>query len=288
MFTGSVVALVTPFNNEGINYETLKKLFILQEKGRTDAILLSGTTGESPTLSLEEKLGLFSFGKKNTDIPIIAGTGNYNTKETIKLTKEAENIGVDAALIITPYYNKPTQKGLYEHFKTVAENTKLPIIIYNVPSRTGVSISPAVVAELSHIKNIVGIKEASGSLKQCYEIISKTDEDFILLSGDDALTLPILVSGGKGVVSVTANIVPGMVKEMVANFFSENYIRAREIHYSLLPLTNAMFVETNPIPVKTALKIMGYNVGSLRSPLVPPDESSLKIIKDALRQTGVL
>ncbi len=288
MFTGSIVALVTPFKNGGINFETLKKLFEFHEKNGTDAILLSGTTGESPTLSLEEKIELFSFGKKNTEIPIIAGTGNYNTKETIELTKRAEEIGVAGALVITPYYNKPTQKGLYAHFKTVSENTKLPIIIYNVPGRTGVSISPEVVGELSQISHIVGIKEASGSLRQCFEIRKRVTKDFVLLSGEDALTLPILSCGGKGVVSVTANIVPKMVKEMVQVYLSGNLDKAMEVHYKLLPLTDAMFIETNPIPVKTGLRIMGFDVGPLRLPLVDPSEKSLEVINDELKRIEVL
>ncbi|TES90714.1 MAG: 4-hydroxy-tetrahydrodipicolinate synthase [Candidatus Cloacimonadota bacterium] len=288
MFTGSIVALATPFKNGGINYETLKKLFEFHKKNGTDAILLSGTTGESPTLSLDEKIGLFSFGKKNTEIPIIAGTGNYNTKETIELTKKAEEIGVDAALVITPYYNKPTQNGLYAHFKKIAENTRLPIIVYNVPGRTGVSISPEIVAELSRIPNIVGIKEASGSLKQCFEIKKKTEKDFILLSGDDALTIPIMSIGGKGVISVSANIVPEMVREMVQVYLSGDLDKAMELHYKLLPLTDAMFVETNPIPVKTALGLIGFDMGPLRLPLVEPGEKSLETIMNELKKIGAM
>jgi len=288
MFTGSIVALVTPFDDKGINFKTLKRLFEHHKNGGTDAILLAGTTGESPTLSHSEKIELFGFGKKNTDIPIIAGTGNCNTSETIELTKEAEEIGVDAALVITPYYNKPTQNGMYAHFKKVARSTDLPIIIYNVPGRTGVSISPEVVAKLSEISNIVGIKEASGSLKQCFEIIKKTHSDFILLSGDDALTLPIMSCGGKGVISVTANIVPKMVKEMVDTYLKGNLTEAKELHYKLLSLTDSMFIETNPIPVKTAVGLMGFDVGSLRLPLVEPSKDSLEIIKSELKAIGAL
>lgn len=288
MFTGSIVALVTPFKNGGINYETLKKLFDFHKKGGTDAILLSGTTGEAPTLTLDEKVELFSFGKENTDIPIIAGTGNYNTMESVELTQKAEKVGVDAALIITPYYNKPTQKGLLAHFKKIAGNTKLPIIIYNVPGRTGISISPETVAELSQIKNIIGIKEASGSLKQCFDIKRKAVNDFIILSGEDAMTVPIMSVGGKGVISVTANIVPEMVNEMVQNYMDGNVEKAMELHYTLLPLTNAMFIETNPIPVKTALGLMDFDVGPLRLPLVEPNKESVVKIKEELKKIGVL
>jgi len=288
MFTGSIVALVTPFRNGGINYETLELLFEHHKKGGTDAILLSGTTGEAPTLSFDEKLELFSFGKKKTDIPIIAGTGNYNTAETIELTKKAEEIGVDGALVITPYYNKPTQKGLYAHFKTVAESVKIPIIIYNVPGRTGVSISFETVAELSGIPNIVGIKEASGSLKQCFAIKRKASRDFIILSGDDALTIPIMSCGGRGVISVTANIVPGLVKQMVDAYKNGESDKAMGLHYKLLPLTETMFIETNPIPVKTGLKLMGYDVGPFRLPLIEPSENSLKKIESELKEIGVL
>ncbi|MCK4233899.1 4-hydroxy-tetrahydrodipicolinate synthase [candidate division WOR-3 bacterium] len=286
MFTGSIVALVTPFKNSGINYKTLKKLFLYHEEHQTDALLLSGTTGESPTLTFEEKLELFSFGKKNTEIPIIAGTGNYNTKETIELTKRAEEIGVDGALIITPYYNKPTQKGLYAHFKMVADSVKLPIIIYNVPGRTGVSIIPEVVAELSQIHNIVAIKEASGSLRQCFEIRKKACKDFIILSGEDALTLPILSVGGSGVISVTANIVPEMVKKMVSGYLEGDITKTMSLHYKLLPLTDALFIETNPIPVKTGLWLMGYDVGPLRLPLIEPSTKSLKVIKSEIKRIG--
>jgi 4-hydroxy-tetrahydrodipicolinate synthase len=288
MFTGSIVALVTPFENGGINFETLKELFDFHKKGNTDAILLSGTTGEAPTLSLDEKVELFTYGKDNTDIPIIAGTGNYNTMESIELTKRAEEIGVDAALVITPYYNKPTQKGLFAHFKKIAENTRLPIIIYNVPGRTGISISPETVAELSHIKNIIGIKEASGSLKQCFDIKRNAVKDFIILSGEDAITIPIMSAGGKGVISVTANIVPEMVSEMVQTYMDGNLKRAMELHYTLLPLTDALFIETNPIPAKTALGLIGFDVGPLRLPLVEPNEESIAKIREELKKIGVL
>jgi 4-hydroxy-tetrahydrodipicolinate synthase len=286
MFKGSIVALVTPFKNGGINYDGLKKLLEYHEKHKTDAVLLSGTTGESPTLSFDEKIELFRFGKKNTSIPIIAGTGNYNTQETIEMTREAEKIGVDGALVITPYYNKPTQKGLFEHFRAVADNTKLPIIVYNVPGRTGVSISPDVVGELSKIENIVAIKEASGSLRQCFSIWQKARKGFTILSGEDGLTIPILSVGGKGVISVTANIVPELVKQMVDTYLGGDTQKAMELHYKLLPLTDAMFIETNPIPVKTGLRLMGFDVGPLRLPLVDPEEESLKVIKGEIEKIG--
>ncbi len=286
MFTGSIVALVTPFENGGLNFKTLTKLFEYHNVHKTDGILLSGTTGESPTLSFEEKLELFKYGKKKSEIPIIAGTGNYCTQETIELTKRAEEIGVDAALVITPYYNKPTQKGLYDHFKVVADSVNLPIIIYNVPGRTGVSISPEVVAELSIINNIVGIKEASGSLRQCFEIKKKAKKDFNIHSGEDALTVPMLSIGGRGVISVTANVVPELVKEMVDVYLDGNGKKAMDLHYKLLPLTDALFIETNPIPVKTALWLMGFEVGPFRLPLVQPDAKSLETIKKEIKRIG--
>lgn len=286
MFTGSIVALVTPFKNGGINFDTLRNLFEYHESHGTNAILLAGTTGESPTLSHEEKLELFRFGKRFSKVPIIAGTGNYNTAQTIELTRDAQMIGVDGALVITPYYNKPTQRGLYNHFKAVADNTNIPIIIYNVPGRTGVSISPDVVGELSQVNNIIGIKEASGSLRQCFEIHRLAKKDFTILSGEDALTLPMLASGGKGVISVTANIVPEMVKQMVFSFLEGNAEKAKELHYKLLPLTNALFVETNPIPVKTALWHLGFEVGPLRLPLVAPETKSIELIKQEIRGVG--
>jgi 4-hydroxy-tetrahydrodipicolinate synthase len=286
MFKGSIVALVTPFENGGIHFDGLKKLLEYHEKHKTDAILLSGTTGESPTLSFDEKIELFRFGKKNTSVPIIAGTGNYNTQETIEITREAEKIGVDGALVITPYYNKPTQKGLFEHFRTVSDNTKLPIIVYNVPGRTGVSISPDVVGELSKIENIVAIKEASGSLRQCFSIWQKARKGFTILSGEDGLTIPILSVGGKGVISVTANIVPELVKQMVDSYLGGDTQKAMELHYKLLPLTDAMFIETNPIPVKAGLRLMGFDVGPLRLPLVDPEKRSLEVIKGEIERIG--
>jgi 4-hydroxy-tetrahydrodipicolinate synthase len=286
MFTGSIVALVTPFKNGGINFDALRKLLDYHEAHRTDAILLSGTTGESPTLSYEEKLELFRFGKRFSKVPIIAGTGNYNTAQTIEMTRDAQMIGVSAALVITPYYNKPTQRGLYKHFKAVADNTNIPIIIYNVPGRTGVSIAPDVVAELSQVNNIVAIKEASGSLRQCFQIHRFAKKDFGILSGEDALTLPILACGGSGVISVTANVVPEMVKEMVYAYLEGDTKRAKELHYKLLPLTDALFVETNPIPVKTALWHLGFEVGPLRLPLVAPVTKSVELIKQEMRRLG--
>jgi 4-hydroxy-tetrahydrodipicolinate synthase len=286
MFTGSIVALVTPFKNGGINFDALRSLLEYHEAHGTNAILLAGTTGESPTLSREEKLELFRFGKRFAKVPIIAGTGNYNTAETIELTRDAQIIGVDGALVITPYYNKPTQRGLYSHFRAIADNTSIPIIIYNVPSRTGVCIAPDVVAELSQIKNIVAIKEASGSLRQCFVIHRLAKRDFTILSGEDALTLPILSCGGKGVISVTANIVPEMVKEMVFAYLEGNTEKAQKLHYKLLPLTDALFVETNPIPVKTALWHLGFEVGPLRLPLVAPETKSVELIKQEMRRLG--
>jgi 4-hydroxy-tetrahydrodipicolinate synthase len=279
MFTGSIVALVTPFTDDGINFDALRKLLDYHEAH-------GGTTGESPTLSHEEKLELFRFGKRFSKVPIIAGTGNYNTAESIALTHDAQMIGADAALVITPYYNKPTQRGLYNHFKAIADNTSIPIIIYNVPGRTGVSIAPDVVAELSQMKNVVAIKEASGSLRQCFEIYRLAKKDFTILSGEDALTLPILSCGGKGVISVTANIVPEIVKEMVFAYLEGNIEKAQELHYRLLPLTDALFVETNPIPVKTGLWHLGFEVGSLRLPLVAPQTKSVELIKQEMRRLG--
>jgi 4-hydroxy-tetrahydrodipicolinate synthase len=286
MFSGSTVALVTPFKNGGINFDALRTLLEYHEAHGTDAILLAGTTGESPTLTYEEKLELFRYGKRFSKIPIIAGTGNYNTAQTIALTRDAQMIGVDAALVITPYYNKPTQRGLYKHFKAIADNTNIPLIIYNVPGRTGVSISSDVVAELSQVNNIVAIKEASGSLRLCFDIHRFAKKDFVILSGEDALTLPMLASGGKGVISVTANIVPEMVKEMVYAYLEGNIKRAQELHYKLLPLTDALFFETNPIPVKTALWHLGFEVGPLRLPLVAPETKCVELIKQEMRRLG--
>jgi len=281
-----LTAMVTPFNEEGkVNYEQVKKLALALLNSGSDGLVVSGTTGESPTLSREEKLRLFAevksaLGERGT---VIAGTGSYNTAESLELTREAEKIGIDACLLVVPYYNKPSQEGLYQHFKTIAQGTSLPCILYNVPSRTVTSLSADTFSKLSHIDNIIGIKEASGNLGEIAKIISNTDEDFLVWSGNDSDTLPILTLGGYGIISVASHLVGNQIKEMIESFISGKTNKAAELHRYLLPLFNALFIVSNPIPVKYALNCIGFNVGKPRMPLTEPDEKSATIIRDTLK-----
>ncbi|MCM8772798.1 MAG: 4-hydroxy-tetrahydrodipicolinate synthase [Candidatus Omnitrophica bacterium] len=291
MFKGAIVAIVTPIKNDRIDFPAYEKLLDFQMKNKTNGILTAGCTGEPATLSFEEHKELIKFTVEyvNKKIPVIAGTGSNNTKEAIELTEYAEKVGADAALLITPYYNKPTQRGLYLHYKEVAKAVSIPLILYNVPSRTGISIAPETVAELSEIKNIVGIKEASGSLDQVSKILSLIKrEDFVVLSGDDSLTLPIIAVGGKGVVSVASNIVPLEISQMVEFALNENFNEARKIHLKLFPLFKILFIETNPIPVKTCLSLMGLISPEWRLPLCGPSEESLEKIKKTLKEFNLI
>jgi len=281
-----ITAMVTPFDEEGkVNYEQAKKLALALLNSGSDGILVVGTTGESPTLIREEELRLFSeaksaVGERGT---VIAGTGSNSTAEALTTTKGAEQIGVDACLLVVPYYNKPTQEGLYQHFKAIAESTSLPCILYNVPSRTVTSLSADTTIKLSHIDNIIGIKEASGNLGQVAKIISQTGQDFLVWSGNDGDTLPILTLGGYGVVSVASHLVGNQIKEMIDNFINGKTGEAASIHRRLLPLINALFIVSNPIPVKYALNHIGFNVGKPRLPLTEPDEKSAAVIRDTLK-----
>lgn len=288
MFKGSIVALVTPFKDGKIDEGALERLIEFQIKNGTDGILPCGCTGEAATLSAEEQKQMIKLTvnlvKKR--IPVLAGTGSNSTTEAIELTKYAQSAGADAALLITPYYNKPTQKGLLLHYEKVASAVSLPIILYNVPSRTGISILPETVAKLSEIKNIVAIKEASGSLNQTSEILSLCKTT--VLSGDDSLTLPILSVGGAGVVSVAANIVPQDIANLVHNFQEGKFEEARKLHLKLFSLCRAMFLETNPIPVKTALGMMGMIEPELRLPLSSMNEDKKRQLKEVLENYGLV
>lgn len=290
MLNGSIVALITPMKNNSIDKEAYKKLVDFHVQNKTSAILTCGCTGEPATLTLDEHRGLIDYTVEITNkrVHVMAGTGSNNTKEAIELSQYAEKAGADSVLLITPYYNKPTQKGLYLHYKEVAQNISLPIILYNVPSRTGVSIAPETVYELSHIKNIIGVKEASGSLDQVSQIIAMCSEDFIVFSGDDSLTLPIMSVGGKGVISVVANIVPLAIAEMVEAALQNQWEKARKLHIELLPLFKILFIETNPIPVKAALAMMNMIEMEWRLPLTPPLQDNLQKIKETLMQSKVL
>ncbi|MBI5233220.1 MAG: 4-hydroxy-tetrahydrodipicolinate synthase [Deltaproteobacteria bacterium] len=284
-FKGAFTALVTPFKNGRIDRPALKRLIEFQIKDGINGLVPCGTTGEAATLSYEEhdRMVNLTIEYAKGRVPVIAGTGSNSTEETIMLTKHANKAGAEAALLITPYYNKPTQRGLYEHYKKIASECDMPIILYNVPSRTAVNLLPETVAKLSEIENIIGIKEAAGNLEQASEIISLSRKDFIVLSGDDFTTLPLLSVGGHGVVSVTSNIVPRDVSRMCFEFFAGNLHDARGLHYKLFKLHRMIFIETNPIPVKTALSLMGIVGPEMRMPLVNMEGANLLRLKDALK-----
>lgn len=269
-------AMVTPFDNKGnIDFaKTAKLIDYLIETG-TDSLVISGTTGESPTLSTEEKIALFEYVVKivNKRIPVIAGTGSNNTYASIHLTKKAEAAGVDAIMLVAPYYNKPNQEGLYQHFKTVAEATSLPVMVYNIPGRTVTNIQPETVIRLAEIPNIVAVKEASGDLNAMTKIIANTPDDFELYSGDDGLTLPVLSIGGAGVVSVASHIIGREIQQMIGYFFDGEIAEAAKMHQKSLPVIEGLFMAPSPAPVKTALQIKGMSVGSVRLPLVPLNEA---------------
>lgn len=271
-----ITAMVTPFDEDlEIDYSQLKMLIQFLINNGTDAIIVSGTTGESPTLSREEKLNLFHHSVEivGNRIPVIAGTSTYHTKESIYLTKEAEQIGCDGIMAVTPYYNRPNQKGLYRHFSQLAKNTKLPIMLYNVPSRTGVDLQPKTVISLSDIPNITSIKEASGNLEAVSEIIANTRDNFTVYSGDDSLTLPILSVGGFGVVSVASHVYGHKIKQMITNYNLGNTEIASEIHKQLLPFMLEIFNVPSPAPIKFALNHLGVDVGNVREPLLPLNET---------------
>lgn len=270
MFKGSIVAIVTPFKNNEIDYNRFETLLNFHLENETDGILLLGTTGESPSIASDEREQLINFANKIVDgkVPLIVGTGSNNLHHTISMTSKAREKEVDAALVITPYYNKPTQNGLYKYFAEVASKVDLPIIIYNVPGRTGVNISAETTVRLAaNFTNIVGIKEASGDLVQASKIVRDTDESFCVLSGEDAVTLPLLACGAKGVISVTANVVPQKMHDMVNYALKGDFEKARKIHLELLDLHDIMFVETNPIPVKEALYRMNMIEKEYRLPI---------------------
>ncbi len=270
MFEGSIVAIVTPLKNGEVDETTLRNLVEFHISNGTEGIVPCGTTGESATLTYDEHCKVIDIviDQVKGRVPVIAGSGSNSTHETIFLTKHAKEAGADAALVITPYYNKPTQKGLYEHFKLVAQNVDIPIILYNVPGRTAVNMLPDTVIELSKIKNIVGIKEASASLEQAAQIIENTNDDFVLLSGEDSMTFPLMCLGANGVISVATNVVPDLMSKMCNSFRDNDFIMARNIHYKLFDLFKGLFFETNPIPVKKALYLMGLIENDIRLPLV--------------------
>ncbi len=286
-----ITAMVTPFDERGeVDYQAAKNLALRLVENGSDGLVISGTTGESPTLTTEEKLTLFrtvveAVGGKAT---VIAGTGSYDTKHSVELTKEAERTGVDGILLVAPYYNKPPQEGLYRHFRTVAEATSLPVMIYNIPSRTGVNITPATMARLAEVKNIVALKESTGDMAQAAEMVRVLPKEFMVYSGDDVLTLPMLAVGAVGVVSVASHLVGRRLKEMIEHFCQGEIQKAAKIHHELLPLFRVLFINTNPIMVKAALNLLGVPVGKPRLPMVEPEQHELDKLKEVLRQVGLI
>lgn len=291
MFKGSIVAIVTPFKGDAVDEAKLKDLIEWQIKNGIHGIVPCGTTGESPTLSQaeHEQVIKFTIDTVAKRVPVIAGTGSNSTAEAVHMTKHAAKVGADGCLVVTPYYNKPTNRGLYLHFKAVADSVKIPIILYNIAGRTGKNIEPELMAKLAQdCKNIVGVKEASGSLEQMQRIREVCPKDFALLSGDDALTLPLLSIGGVGVISVAANIVPKDVAGVINAFNKGDLKTAQELHAKLQPLIRALFIETNPIPVKTACELMGLCSSSMRLPMCDMEDANLLKLKVALRAYGLL
>ncbi|TWH48663.1 4-hydroxy-tetrahydrodipicolinate synthase [Sporomusa sp. KB1] len=286
-----LTAMVTPFNADySVNYSEVANLANYLVNNGSDGLVVAGSTGEAATLTRDEKLTLFKIvmetvGDKAT---VIAGTGSNDTRASIALTEEAEKIGVHGAMLVGPYYNKPPQEGYYQHFKAIAESTSLPLIVYNVPGRTASNILPATIARLAEIDNIVAIKEASGNLEQVSEIIRTTPNDFLVYSGDDGLTLPILSLGGCGVISVAAHVVGKRMQEMITAFLAGDMNKAQALHLELMPFFKVIFVTTNPIPIKKAVNILGINAGPVRLPLIPPTVSEEEQLKKVMQSIGAI
>ncbi|MFY9482352.1 MAG: 4-hydroxy-tetrahydrodipicolinate synthase [Tissierellaceae bacterium] len=291
IFKGSGVAIVTPFNEDGtINYEELARLLEFQIENQTDAIIIAGTTGEASTLTDEEQLALIDFTVKKVDgrIPVIAGTGSNDTRHGISLSVEASKLGVDGLLMVTPYYNKCTQGGLIKHFTAMAEKVDVPIILYSVPGRTQVNIEPETVYELSKVDNIVGLKDATGDLAYAVEVMRLCGPDFALYSGNDDIIVPILSVGGVGVISVLANVVPKETHDMVDFYLQGRVKESAALQLKYKPLIDALFAEVNPIPVKKALELMDYKVGSLRLPLTEATEATTARLEELMKEAGLI
>lgn len=289
LFKGSAVAIVTPFTEDGkVNFDKFGELLEFQIANGTDAVVVCGTTGEATTMTTEEQLALIKYAveKVNKRIPVIAGSGSNNTMHSVFMSQECEKLGVDGLLVITPYYNKANKAGLKRHFETIAASVELPIILYNVPGRTCVNISPSLIAELAKIDNIVAVKEASGDLGQVAKIASLVPDDFAIYSGNDDTIVPLLSLGGHGVISVLANICPQETHDMVAKFLDGDVQGSKELQLKLDALIAALFIEVNPVPVKTALNLIGYEVGDFRLPLAEMEEKNLSVLRDELVNSG--
>ena len=290
MFAGSIVALVTPFKDGAVDWESLDGLVEFHIKNGTHGIVPCGTTGESATLSHQEHDDVIKAVIKAVKkrVPVIAGTGSNSTDEAIRLTREAEKSGADGALLISPYYNRPTQEGIYQHYKKVAGSVGIPLIVYNIPGRTGSKIEPETLARLSEIKNVAGVKEATGSVDQAIDVVRLSKAGFGVYSGEDSLTFSLMALGGKGVISTVANIVPKEMAELAQACLKGDWEKGRKLQFQLVPLIRAVFIETNPIPIKTALSLMGKCRGDLRLPLTPMSEGNLKKLKTAMADFGLL
>jgi 4-hydroxy-tetrahydrodipicolinate synthase len=290
MFSGAIVAIVTPFKEGKVDERSLRELIEFQIKNGTDGIVPCGTTGESSTLSHEEhdRVIEITIDAVKKRVPVIAGTGSNSTDEALRLTRHAYEAGADGALMVCPYYNRPTQEGLYQHFKIIAESVPIPIVPYNIPGRTGVNLLPETVARLAKISNIVGIKEASGSLKQMQDVISLCGEKFDVLSGDDFFTFPLLSIGGRGVISVVSNIVPADMAAMIDAFEAGDIKKAKALHHKLVPLVDALFIETNPVPVKAALSMMGKISYDVRLPMYKMSDSNYDKLKAVMKNYGLI
>lgn len=292
IFTGAGVALITPMNDDGsVNYEKLRELLEFHVANKTDAIIICGTTGEASTLSDEEHLECIRFACEviNIRIPVIAGTGSNCTQSAIELSKEAEKSGVDGLLLVTPYYNKATQNGLKAHYKAIAKEVNVPIILYNVPSRTGTRLAPQTVVDLCHeVPNIVGVKDATGDISEVAELMSLAKGTVDVYSGNDDQIVPVLSLGGKGVISVLSNILPKETHDMVASYLDGDVVKSCEMQLKYFDLVKALFCEVNPIPVKKALNLMGMEVGSLRLPLTEMEDANAKRLEEEMRKAGVI
>ncbi len=288
-FTGSGVALVTPFKDGKVNFDKLGELIEFHIENSTDALIICGTTGEAATMPDEEHLSVIEYAIKKADgrIPIVAGAGSNDTAHGVNLCRRAEALGSDALLLVTPYYNKATQKGLIEHYTKMAEAVNIPIILYSVPSRTGVNILPETLLKLSEIPNIVGVKEASGNIGQVAKIAALCGDKMAIYSGDDNMTLPIMSLGGVGVISVIANILPKETHDLTQKFFDGDIKGAKELQLKMLDIMNAMFIEVNPIPVKTAMNLLGFDLGELRLPMCEMEESNLEKLKKVMKDYGL-
>ena len=290
MFAGSIVALVTPFKDGAVDWESLDGLVEFHIKNGTHGIVPCGTTGESATLSHQEHDDVIKAVIKAVKkrVPVIAGTGSNSTEEAVRLTREAEKSGADGALLISPYYNRPTQEGIYQHYKKVAGSVGIPLIVYNIPGRTGSKIEPETLARLSEIKNVAGVKEATGSVDQAIDVVRLSKAGFGVYSGEDSLTFSLMALGGKGVISTVANIVPKEMAELAQACLKGDWEKGRKLQLRLVPLIRAVFIETNPIPIKTALSLMGKCRGDLRLPLTPMSEGNLKRLKTAMADFALL